>query len=77
MGIVELLIGLVAVLYAGYAYFRNKANNAAKDAVLGETRGQDKELKAAEEKIIKAIEDVISSDDSNLTPEERAKRWEN
>lgn len=75
MSLVEVLVGAVVLAGAAVVFFKNKADESGKAAILGETRGQDKELKAAEEKISKAIEDVINSDDSQLTPEERADRW--
>jgi hypothetical protein len=75
MSIIELLIGAIVILGGGVAYFKSQSDKNKRDAILGETKGQDKELAAAEKLIQDKIEQVKNQDDSKLTPQERADRW--
>lgn len=76
MTVNEVLIGLVVMLGAGLWGFKRLADKNKTDAILGETRGRDKELSAQQKQVQDKIEDVKKQDDSKLTPEERAKRWD-
>lgn len=67
------IVGLIVLVF----YFKNKADNAATDAILGETKGRDKELKEQQDKVKDKIKQVENQDDSKLTPDQRSKRWDN
>jgi hypothetical protein len=68
----SVIVGLLGLVF----FFKNKAEDAKVDAILGETKGRDAELEAAEKVIQDKIEAVVNQDDSKLTPEQRANRWE-
>jgi len=51
----EYVIGIVVALLAGLFYYKNKATTFAEEAVLADTRGQDKQLKKKQEEIDKEI----------------------
>jgi hypothetical protein len=70
---VLLVISSLALLVV---YFKQKAQKAASDALLGEKRGEDRILERNQNEVKEEIEKVREQDDSNLTPEERASRWE-
>lgn len=76
MSDVTVVGGLMAVLVGLVFFFKGKADKSKRDAILGETKGRDKGLAAAEKVIQDKIEEVMNQDDSKLTPEERAKRWD-
>lgn len=71
----EVIIGLIAALGGLALYFKSKADKSKVDAILGETKGRDAELKGQQDKVKDEINEVKERDDSKLTPEERADRW--
>lgn len=71
----EYVAGLILVLVGGLYYFKSQSDKNKRDAVLGETKGRDKELSAQQDKIRDEINAVKEQDDSKLTPDERADRW--
>lgn len=64
------IAGLVALIY------KSKAEKAETDAVIAQTQAKDAPLAAKQKEIEDKIKEVEHQDDSNLTPEERAKRWD-
>ncbi len=66
---------VIAVLGVLVWFFKNKANKAQTSAILGDTQGQDRILKENQYKVKEEIKKVENQDDSNLTPEQRANRW--
>ena len=55
---------------------KSKSEEKAAASELAEMLGRDHELKKAEAAVQAEIAKVAEQDDSKLTPEERAKRWE-
>lgn len=76
MSLIELLLGAIMLLGGGLFYFKRQSDNNRRDAILGETKGEDKQLKKQQDKVDKKIRLVEDSNDSKLSPEDRAKRWE-
>jgi hypothetical protein len=83
---VEYVIGVIVALIGGLLFYRNKAKEAEVDSKLAETKGRDRELKVVHNEINQAIKDIdrgidkIKQEQKNknnkqLTPEERAERW--
>lgn len=73
----EQILAIISLLLGGLGvYFFNKAKQAGQNAVLGETKGEDKQLQIQEKKIKEQLKLVENRDDSKLTDEERAKRWD-
>lgn len=69
--------GAIAVAILGLiVYFRKKALDAIVDSVQADTKGQDKILKENQDEVSKKIDEVNKRDDSGLSKEERAKRWD-
>lgn len=75
MTVTEFLIGLAVMLGGGLWYFKRQSDKNRADAILGETKGRDIELRDQQSKVQDKIDAVEKQDDSKLTPEERAKRW--
>lgn len=72
--IISFLIGFGVLLIP--LYFKGRANTAAINKTLDVLKSGDTPLAEAEKQIQAAIKTVMDQDDSKLTPEERAKRWE-
>lgn len=69
-------IAVVGVILAGLGfYFYKRSERAGRDAILGETKGEDKQLKKQQDAVKEQIDSVEKRDDSKITPEERANRW--
>jgi hypothetical protein len=66
---------LVLALTAIALYFKRRADNAESDALLADTKGQDKQLERQQNEVQSEIDKVTNEDSSKLTPEERASRW--
>lgn len=73
----ELLVVATVLGILAAVYFKRQADSANSDAILAEKRGEDKILKREQDEVKKQIEDVKNSDSSQLSPEDREKRWEN
>lgn len=63
------IAGLVALIY------KRKAEQADTAALIAETQAKDAPLVAKQRENEKKIDEVKNQDDSKLTPEERADRW--
>lgn len=63
------IAGFIALIY------KRKAEQAETDALIAQTQAKDAPLVAKQRENEKKIEDVKNQDDSKLTPEERADRW--
>ncbi len=83
---IEFLVGSVIILLGAVFFFKRRADDAGKDAILAETKGEDKQLKKKQDEVkseinkvdedVKAImEDRKSNRDKYLTDQERADRW--
>ena len=68
----EIIAGIIVALLGGLFFFKKKADKAAVDSKLAETRGRDQELEISENELEAAIAEI----DENLTKikEERDKR---
>lgn len=86
----EYFIGLFVLVFGGMIYFKNKADKARRDAILGKARGKDKVLKAQHKEVDQAKRDLeegierIKEDRkkerdrrTNMTDNERAEEWNN
>lgn len=69
--IVAIIVALIGLIF----YFKKEADKAKTDAILGETKGQDKILKDNQVKIEDQIKKIEVQDDSKLTDQQRADRW--
>ncbi len=68
--------GLGALLLALLAlFFKNKADKAAAQNILSDTKIKDAPLAAKQKELEDKIKEVEDRDDSGLTPTERADRW--
>lgn len=54
----EYLIGLLVIAIGAAFYFKRKADDNRVDAIMGETRGRDRELREQQEDVEAAIRDL-------------------
>lgn len=64
------IAGLLALFY------KNQAENSKASAIEAETKIKDAPLVAKQLEDEKKIKEIENQDDSKLTPEQRAKRWD-
>lgn len=69
--IIAFILGILGVAF----YYKNKGDSAAQNALLGETKGEDKQLSKQQQQVENQIHLVKNEDDSKLTDQERADRW--
>jgi cell division protein FtsB len=69
------LLGVFFLLLAAVFYFKNKADQKAGEAEIAELKGKDSELKKQQDAVKSEIDKVEGQDDSTLTNEQRADRW--
>lgn len=81
---------VIGVLLGGVLYFKSKADKSKKDAIMGQTEGQDKILREnqdeAHSEVVKNAEAILQleierekqrKEYERKTREERAKDWKN
>lgn len=57
-------------------FFKNRADSAKAESMLAEVARKDASLSAQQDEDEKKRKEIENQDDSKLTPEERAARWE-
>lgn len=76
----ELVIGLIVALFGGLVFFKKKADKAAVDSKLAETRGRDAALREQQEELeaaIRTLDEGIATMKKKREAETRKREFDN